>query len=486
MGKDEEIAEVLKVRISVGEDKELIGSGFLYLFGSQQEALILTAAHVVDKICTTENKAQLANFECNTINHGIKTISIPIVKASGSEELLPGYAYVHKAYRGEEGNYSYDAAIIVVNWEFWIEELPSIMCKKFDFQGKKAIGKGFPDSMNNEYEVDAEHAGQKNIKGTLNNFEKGKGIRFSYDGTQNGNYKVSRDELMKGFSGTGLIIEESSGYYFGGVVSHGAGDENTAGTEMWIAPSDFFIDIITDIKVTLPKLEISLDSIEALKLKELPLSDSSIYKLKESMYIGIKYGGWTRKYFESNSKDFDQLHCEESRDSCKKYIDGLLKRAVIFQSLNVPLTHKENYLKPNSLSQQGNEKIFLEYLCTEEPSGGIVFELVENHYFVRDRYLDKATIFIVNGKQKISIAKRKNVRGMMTSIVNDKVNLDLKEFGINQEKISQSEFDIIMGRITDCKMAMVAIDELISCMEGDSTMDEANLKGELNHLWNIN
>lgn len=484
MGKDEEIAGLLKVRISLGEDKNLIGSGILYLLDSKQKALVLTAAHVVDQICSTEDNMKLANFECNTLNNDIKTIRKAITKASDFEELRSGNAYVHKEYRGNLDNYCYDAAIIVVDSESWMEELPRIKWKKYEFQGNEAIGTGFPTSMDNEYKEGAEHSGQNDIKGILKNFEKGKGVHFSYNGIQNKNYKVSRDDLMKGFSGTGLIVAESSGYYFAGVVSHGAGNETKAGTEMWIAPSDFFIDIITGVIGTLPKLEVSVDIIEALNLEDLTSSNSINNKLKEQMYVGVKYGSWTREYFEANSKEFGQLYCEENRDFCSRYVEGLLKRAIIFQCLKIPITHEKNYLELGNSSQQKTDNIFLEYLCTEKQRGGIVFELIENHYFERDKYLDKSTIFIVNGKNRISPVKRRNIGGIMTDIVKDIMKLELKEFGITQEKISQAEFDIIKGRITACKMAMVAIDDLVSCMEGVSAKDEESLKGELNHLWN--
>lgn len=483
MGKGEDVVELLKVRISVGEDRNLIGSGILYLLASQEKALILTAAHVVDKIYSTDNNMQQANFECCTLEHDIKTISIPIKKATDSGELVSGNAYIHKEYNGELGGYCYDAAVIVVNSEIWMEKLPRIQLRKYEFKVNEAIGTGFPISMDSEYKEGAEHSGQNDIRGTLKNYEEGKGVRFSYDGMQNVNYKVVRDELMKGFSGTGLIVAESSGYYFAGVVSHGAGDGKKAGNEMWIAPSDFFIDIIFDVVGNLPKLETSKAIIDGLNMNDLTLSNAIVYKLKEQMYLGVKYGGWTRAYFEENSKEFEQLFCEGNRDSCLNYVEGLLKRAVIFQGLNVPLINDENYLKLDSSDQLENDNILLEYLCTEKQTGGIVFELLENHYFERDQYLDKSTIFIVNGKNRILPVKRRNIGGIMTDIVHDIAKLELKEFGIMQEKISQSEFDIIKGKITDCKMAMVAIDDLFSCMKGVPEKDEENLKGELNHLW---
>lgn len=485
MGKDEDTVEFLKVRISVGKDKDLSGSGILYLLSPQQNPLILTAAHVVDQICSTDGNTQLSNFECNTLNRVIKTISISITKASDSKDLRPGYAYVHKMYRGMSDSYCYDAAIIVINWEPWMEELPRIMNKKYEFQGKEAKGIGFPESMDLEYGEEREHAGQKDIKGTLNNFEKGSGVRFSYEGTQNNDYKVGRDGLMKGFSGTGLIVRDSGGYYFAGVVSHGAGDDKKAGTEMWIAPSDFFIDIITHIIGALPKLEINVASVDALRLENLFSEESIIHEIKDLICFGIRCNKWTREYFEANAKEFD-LYCDGNRDFCPRYIDGLLKRAVIFQRLKVSLIDEKNYLESNSLSQQGDDKIFLEYLCTEKERGGIVFELYENHYFARDRYLDKSTIFIVNGKNRISPVRRRNISGFMKDIVNNKVSLDLKEFGIDSEEDSTLDFDIIKGRITDCKMAMTPIDDLVSNIEGDPAKDEANLKGELDHLWNIN
>lgn len=483
MGSKHDKADKLAVRIAVNKGETLIGSGVLFVREKNSSILILTAAHVVGNIWGKSNKEADIYISCRDDLGHQKIIEAKVSESCKEDNIIEANkVYVHKNY--DSDNYYYDVAIIVLSWEEWMKDIESFQMGEFK-NIEEATGCGFPSSKDNEYNKDSALAGKKFINGDLTHYDKKKGICYSYrqDGVYH--YKISREDVVKGYSGAGLFAERECGEVFMGIVSQGAGNKDTAGNELWAASSSMFLELFEMYNVRLEAPESFQPYIEMAK-QEIAWNKPANRFFTDCCNTLIQSINLTPLVMQKNTKEFDRFLCEGNRSYCDFFIAGQLKKAVVFHILNIPLVSEDHYLVMPEPYEK--EKVNVEYLCTEEKFYDFIGTLVEKGYFKSEKYLNKPTIFICNGKggNGKDYFSRKNCQTIIPNIADQIISTHEIRDKFGLEEVELVEFNIIRGKISSCNLCFAGIDYMIKQIDSDSNDKvKTNMEGELIKLWEI-
>ena len=211
------------VRIGNAGDKELYGSGTLFLVSKRKKVCVLTAAHVVYSLMEKIKKQELKIcLTCKDKKDDIHCIIVDDTKC------ICIYSEYNKNKRKKE--FFNDLALIDIPWESWMDDMTGFRLASGN-SGVEIKGYGFPLSLDEEKDRSLADlfAGIECLSGTIESQNVGR-LAIKYD-VHTGN-DIERDSIMEGYSGTGLFSLETDGICYRGLVSCSRGDK-TAGYTMW-------------------------------------------------------------------------------------------------------------------------------------------------------------------------------------------------------------------------------------------------------------
>lgn len=430
--------KALVARIAIDDRENLKGTGILYIKNWNETVLVFTVAHVLyDRFEKEKSNTIFIDFyDKNGNNH---SINATFEKISVGEKLEP-----YKVYWSE--NYDYvkkenDMAFISIPWEKWMENLPIYELGKPELN-KNVYGWGYPSSMQVKEHF---NEGCVDIKGHISNTVARKYVLTYQAPTRDP--QVSRDDEMRGYSGTGLFENEDGIRYFTGCLSCAAG-ERTAGSRVWVTSSNVFKDEIRKFDMSpsipdsfVPYKEYTLEQvIECSKDIRDFLYDmiDELIEDKELVPAHCIRGGSV----ESNG-----LLCNGDRNRCPKYWRGQLTKAVCFCGV---LKRRPEELSVLELSRE-NDKIRIEFLCTEAEVEESLQLLLKKSSLAKSEKDEKGIIFLWNNKKSncfSTFIKRKNLRRVMTNIADTprqrkKLEKDTYWFNITDEGAAESNVAII-------------------------------------------
>lgn len=445
IGRTDEDYKALVARIAIGERKELKGTGVLYIKNWSETVLVFTVAHVLYESFEENNNCVIFIdfYDKDGKNH---LINATFEKISVGEKLEP-----YKVYWPENYNHfkkEYDMAFISIPWEKWMESLPIYELKKPE-TNTEVYGWGYPKSMKVE---DHWEEGCADIKGTVVTHSSLERYSLTYEAPMR-DPQISRDNEMEGYSGTALFENKNGNRYFTGCLSCAAGDR-TAGSRVWITSCSTFLNEINKFGMT-PSIPDSFDAYKELTLQQVEEFSKKIGDfLQDIIEELIEDKSLVPAHcVKENSVKSNKLLCKEDRKRCPKYWRGQLIKAVCFCGI----LNKE----PEELSviefQKENDKIRVEFLCTEEKIGESFRSLLQSQLTksIKD---EKGIIFLWNDEESSyypRIVRRREIQNIMTNIADTprkrkKLAEDSYWFDITDQGTEESNVAIIgMGALFD-------------------------------------
>lgn len=460
------------VRIAVNIQENLKGSGVILLRHLGESPLLLTAAHVVSPLFQNTDTVTLC-LGCMDGDNQVQIIELKayLVRDKEQGNDKEGETYIHPEYseKGElKKEYSHDAAIVVLPWKEWMETLDGFLLKD-ETIGETLAGWGFPSSTDNEIKVASADilAGKKRIYGTVDNrVSNVKRFSFSYSaGTWERN--VTRDSFMIGFSGSGLFEIQKNSIAFKGLISCEYG-EKSAGTMLWASSSCLFIELMEYYK-----LEIKCPrSFQCYKEKIV----QNIFRTRKE--AKILFTDWAEELIEDHQlypENFDadtqiELPCVSNRRSCDDFWMGQLKKSVLLYGIKgIPA---DKLVRPLLQMPEPYEKDTVEivFLCTEENAESVIGDLIEKDYFTEKGTIRNGTIFVLNNKcsNRRVVIPRYECREVIRNIVSDydsSRKLKKKTYHLLPDCEEDGNFDIIRGKVSQCDLAAIGIDEIMTLLD---------------------
>lgn len=220
--------ESVAVRIGFHNGGSLAGTGVLYTLQAQKRAVVLTAGHVL------QNDSHICPAVLSVWSKsGTKNISLDLSDSDDNKEVnihyCPGFMYNGRKY-------VFDAAIIDVPWHDWMVNIPEIRLGEAKISTQIQLI-GFPKSTDGEATQEDWTKGRMGLRAELptsaDNDEE-KAFKFSYH--SDNSYPIERDDIMKGYSGSGLFLCDSEYPQLIGLVSQSYGSED-AGNVAWAVSS---------------------------------------------------------------------------------------------------------------------------------------------------------------------------------------------------------------------------------------------------------
>lgn len=459
-------------RISDETGKKLYGSGILFLACTVQYALIFTAAHVIDNIFLGNNSVKYRKIQIslNNCEDEIKSIMLDCnIKQNDRTDLEIGNICIHENYNKE--NFTNDVAIICVQREEWMNDLNTIQISKSNLQDKQ-IGYGFPMSSDTESTSDLENMllGKSRLECKVNNSVDGRYV-FDYD-IQVHETDVTREQIMTGYSGTGLFSCKNHRWLLCGVVSSSFGKE-VAGSKAYASNAELFFDIMTQHKITI----------------ELPKSfDQYRIAINEEFKIGFEDERDLFNYIAENliktkglipvnvfDDSFKNIKCNQDKRFCDEYWKGKLKKSVLLVALEK--VKIENIKNPKIAMPKPYEDdiVNFKFLCTDNDLETVIIDLLNMNYFSNGQINDN-TIFIWNNhsknKHEINEYTRKRFRRVMFNIVSCKKDeypspREMADTlsGIISSNKGYLNFNIIEGNIKKCNLALLGTNRMMESIE---------------------
>ena len=483
------------VRIAANVQENLKGSGVILLRHLGESPLLLTAAHVVSPLFQNTDTATLC-LGCMDGDGQVQTIEISVylVREQRQGNGREGETYIHPEYLagGEtKKEYSYDAAIVVLPWKEWMGTLDGFVLKN-EIIGETLNGWGFPGSTDSEIKAASADllAGKKDIHGTVSNrVSKANRFSFTYDaGSWERN--VTRDSFMTGFSGSGLFEVQQDSIVLKGLISCGYGDKS-AGTMLWASSSSLFIEMMEhfNLEIRCPrsfqcyKEKIVQGIFDTRKDARILFTDWAEELIKDHQLQPEK--------FESDTQI--ELPCISNRKICDDFWIGQLKKLVLLYGIQgIPA---DKLVQPLLQMPEPYEKdtVELVFLCTEENAQSVIGELIEKDYFKENGRIKNGTIFVLNSKsvnQRVLIP-RYECRRVICNIAagyDSSRTLREKTYNLLPDSEKDGGFDIIKGEVSQCNLAAIGIDEIMSLLDKGRIKRE-NLKREmedkLKEVWEI-
>lgn len=477
-------------RISGEGGKDLYGSGILYIRESKESAFIFTAAHVIYEswkerkqnvkklhftILDGKDKCEIIELDCMIIPDG-----------EGKEQ--PGDIYIHEKY--DPKSYANDIAIICIPRKRWMDSLHTFRIKESK-NAEEQKGYGFPQSTDKESvkKYQSELAGKMNLNGTVVNKEIGK-YSFQYDKYVQ-EEDANRENIMKGYSGSGLFAEENRSYVLHGIVSCKCGEE-PAGNVMWVSEATLLLEVMKqrNISPQLPQSFVPYKNIINEEYGSIYRNERDFFEYTANCLIK-EQNLLPKKLYE---KDFEKIRCDKERWNCDEYWKGQLKKAVILSGLK---DIQVNDMKNPQISipdSNENDIVKMKFLCTDDKFEKVITELIEKDYFTNGIIVDK-TIFLWNGNDfSKNHFTRKQFRNVIPNIVETKFNKytanELYEKFSNFLSPSESfvQFDTIKGGLSNCNLALIGTNRMMESLEnadGKSEKMKSQFEKQIKKIWEV-
>lgn len=477
-------------RISGEGGKDLYGSGILYVGGSKESAFIFTAAHVIREIWKRKKSQEIQRLhftmkdgkdKCKIIEFDCEIVS----NNDGKEHH--GDIYIHEKYNDK--SYTNDVAIICIPREDWMNSLLPFRIKESENMEKQK-GYGFPKSSDGESEKEdqSELAGKLGIKGEVINkdnkkycFEYKKDVKVE---------DANRDNIMSGFSGSGLFAEKNGSYILCGIASSPCGEESS-GNVMWVSEATLLFEVMKQQKIS-PQLPQSFNDYKnSIIDREFDIG----FEYEKDLFHNIadelinEKGLVPSIVFEN---DFKEIRCDRGRLDCDKYWEGQLKKAVILsESRNIKVDNMKNpkITMPNPYE---NDIVQIKFLCTDEKFEKVITDLIKKDFFSNGIITDK-TIFLWNGSEIENYSRRR-----MRRVIPQIADLERKEYSpkILYKKFSEllpksekySKFDIIKGSLANCNLAIIATEEMMKSLkssDGEPEKMKRQFEEKIKRIWEV-
>ncbi len=477
--------EKYAVRIGMNDkEKTLCGSGILFIVPTRKEIYVLTVAHVIFPIKKEmETKGQVIYLTYKDNTGKLHNILIDNPKAICIHSK-------YKEYSDEENKqeFFYDSAIIQIPWESWMEKLNGYKLES----GKNGItlgGYGFPVSLDGERkrsQADA-FAGVKLFEGIIENRNTERfGVKYDVNISED----IPRDSIMEGYSGTGLFSFNEQGVYLRGMVCCSRGNES-AGGSLWATDVEIILELMLEnnIKMEYPD---SFQEYGEMVVNEFPsFKKKCIRNWRESVDKILEDNTIIPKMFETQVNS--NLPCESERKTCNDFWIGKLKELVIMHE--VQQLSKEELIQPTVKIPKSyeNEKVSLEFLCTELKAEYILGKLIEDRQFAKNGKYYNNMIILINGKKGhencIVFYPRKDCRNIMGNIAGQYETFTSKDFydvteHLLDEGKNNVQFDIIKGSIEKCNIAAVGIEKLMEILHKENIEQmRKKMDNILEELW---
>ncbi|WP_434291352.1 trypsin-like serine protease [Clostridium botulinum] len=475
------------IRISGEGGKDLYGSGILYIRESKESAFIFTAAHVIYEIFEKKQDVKKLHFtirdgeyKCEIIELDCKIIS----DCKGKEQH--GNIYIHENY--DDKSYANDIAIICIPKKKWMDSLHTFRIKESK-NDEEQQGYGFPQSTDQESvkKYQSELAGKMNLNGKVVNKDIGK-YSFIYEKYVQ-EVDANRENIMKGYSGSGLFAEENSSYVLRGIVSSPCG-EGPAGNVMWVSEATLLFEVMKQQNIS-PELPQSFVLYKNIIKEEYGL----IYRNERDFFeytadcLIKEHNLLPKKLYE---KDFEKIRCDKERWNCDEYWKGQLKKAVILSGLkDIQVDDMKN---PQISIPDSNENniVKMKFLCTDDKFEKVITELIEKDYFTNGTIIDK-TIFLWNGNDfSKNQFTRKQFQNVIPNIVETKFNeytaseLYKKFSNFLPPSKSFVQFDTIKGGLSNCNLALIGINRMMESLEnadGNPEKMKSQFEKQIKKIW---
>lgn len=483
----------LAVRIGLNEGRFLLGSGVVLAPGHRKYALILTAAHLFDRL-NPENDGRLHIFFMGNKNP-LQMVNLDYCRKMEFAELTDretAHLYIHPDYKiKSEGYPEYDAAVLQIPFFPWMASLP-----EFQLVGTRKIENpflvGFP-SKDNASQNDPHYKRKVNFVSFEGDIFSKEVELIDQHNTNLVVRKVYKDsspwntgnEKLDGLSGGGIFSQVRQGIVFNGAfaMTKIAGEDSYYATEGGV-----FVDMLQRFGVSF----VDPPQIDRIRKEALSLfreeDDNGSYRWfqKESKdYIGGLDGDL---FLEDSLIKTDALPCPESRALCPTFYAGKLIGSVLFSSLYG--------ISPADVNDQvveiDGDQVHLSHICSE-----VCVEMVVQEAFLRQGYsahgpFKNKSIFVVNGKNPL--ATRLVKRARCHKIIWKVLGRMPEEFKYSEDYSCVSElisdeskanefptFDIIQGDLAQAQMAFLPLRYLEEYMYNDLP-DMDDLKDDVDTL----
>lgn len=450
------------VRIGKNEDKELCGSGTLFLVSKRKKVCVLTAAHVVYPLVKEmKNKGLKISLTCKDYSHCI------IVDD-------PKCICIHSQYKGSDdkskNEYFNDLALIDIPWENWMDDMKGFCWDSGD-NGIEIKGYGFPlslDEERNRSQADL-FSGMECLSGTIE-FENRGRLAVKYDVHTESD--IERTSIMEGYSGTGLFSLENYGICYRGLVSCSRGDR-TAGYTMWVTDAGKITELMKEnhIEIECPESFELYGKLVADEFPEYKMNSKRNWNTITNELI--KNQKISPKDFEMQTKS--TFLCEGERKLCDEFWKGKLKELVVMHKIQGIAC--EELIEPvmQVPSNCGDEEVALKFLCTEYNAECILGKMIEDRQFAKEGEYRNNMILLINSreghKNHMIVIARRDCRSIMANIADGSTCIE--ELGELTENIldedqRNAEFDIIKGAMVNCNIAAFGSGRLMDILEKDT------------------
>lgn len=476
------------VRIAKNSHNNLIGSGSLFLRQPGQSPLLLTAAHVVYPLFDNSDCVSLY-MAFSDGNGDVQTMELEVALGNRCSEEIhrEGKVYIHPTYLESETarkECRCDAAFMILPWQKWMETCDSFLIKD-SLEEDTLKGWGFPESMDGETANEFVDilAGKKEIHGSVNHVEKAaKKFSFSYDlgPMEKG---VSRESMMRGFSGSGLFDAEDDGIVFKGLVSSECGGKS-AGQMLWASSSVLFLELMKKYQITFQcpdSFEPYMNMIAKGYPKTRKKAKDYFVDLSEELMEDF---GLTPGEFENDIQM--ELQCGSSRNFCNTFWMGELKKAVILYGVNNVPAQELAHACLNMPFPYENDMVRMQFLCTEDQAESAIGEMIEKDYFAKQGKLVDGTVFVLNSKNNSDLHElysRSECREIICNIAGEYSarKWKRKTGHLLHNEAEEKNFDIIKGRVSPCNLAAVGIEKMMEIIK-KRNIDEAAMKQDMEDL----
>ena len=486
MEKAEFEAEIQKYSVRIGKynsEKTLKGSGVLFPVEVGSQICVLTVAHIAEALKRElENKGEAICIDCKDAEGIVREIVIND----------PQKIYIHSQYKENmqsgEKNLSYDVAAIMIPWQTWMDDLKGYLIAIDDFTGKEIEGYGFPNSLDKERKRDyADFAsGISHIEGRI---ESQDNRRLAIEYTANTESEIPRDSILHGYSGTGLFTKKQEGIYLCGLLSCSRG-ERTAGYKLWALKANEAILLLekNNIQIGYPKtFQIYKDIVQ----KEFDsFRKKCIRQWKENAEEIINKKIIVPQLYKNQVES--KFPCFGNRKICSYFWKEKLKELVIMHNVQgIPIEELQQSIVQMP-SPYNEDKVVLEFLCTEFKAQNILGSMIENREFSKGGRYHNNTIILVNSMQNHSnreiMYSRKDCRNIMSNIADGYEECTKTEIDdVWRNLVEQEEnitFDIVKGSVEKCNIAAIGTSRMMDILNQDSEEKmKQKMNGILIELW---
>lgn len=481
----------LSVRIAKDNGEDLRGSGVLYLRKPEQMPLVFTAAHVVTKLFKSGQDDVYLHIGCSDDDGNTKIININarIVKEVSSNSPKEGDIYIHPEYDNSKECPIADVAIIYLPWQEWMSTQSHLQFKVSHI-GEKIGGWGFPESMEKDREKLKNDIliGKKKLTGEINHISKSKicSIDYKIDVVER---SISRNSIMTGFSGSGLFSMEDKNISLTCIISGECGDK-CAGTMLWACSVECCKELIEFLEVDLGCPD-SFERYKEMAMEYFPKGRKNARRLFATLSEELMED-YNLIPESCVGELYDVLICESNRKWCDIFWIGKLKMLVMLYGSELISQNELFHPMVQMPKQYKNDKVKVEYICTEEETETTLGKLIEEEYFAGQKNLKNSTIFVLNSKLGNGNLNARYPKRECRQIIRDITKnttyseRQLKKKIENLLPENLMGFDIINGVAARCNLAAIGVDRMVDVMntrEIDKTVIKTKMEEVLIDLW---